>query len=132
MTVLAVADDRTVTMSGEELSALFGALNGLRKGDASVQLPLHWSGLSGKVAEVTAITAACDVLFGTDATVEVVYGQSGSIDGTSKAVTVHANSGRHIPIGTTRRWLIPIPSKGHAHGRGSVRQRQASDLGRFG
>src|SRR3954471_15081875 len=36
----------------QELVALLSALNGLRRGDASVRLPLHWEGLAGKVADV--------------------------------------------------------------------------------
>ena len=39
------------THSAEELSALLGALTALRKGDASVRLPIHWSGVAGKVAD---------------------------------------------------------------------------------
>jgi len=35
----------------EELAAMLGALTALRRGDATVRLPLHWDGLSGKVAE---------------------------------------------------------------------------------
>ena len=35
----------------EELTALLAALTSLRKGDADVRLPLHWSGMAGKVAE---------------------------------------------------------------------------------
>jgi HAMP domain-containing protein/signal transduction histidine kinase/DNA-binding response OmpR family regulator len=36
----------------EELAALLTALTGLRRGDASVRLPVHWEGLAGKVADV--------------------------------------------------------------------------------
>jgi len=35
-----------------EMAALLEALTRLRRGDASVRLPLHWLGLSGKVADV--------------------------------------------------------------------------------
>src|SRR5688572_22008279 len=46
-----VIEDPQVTGSVAELSALLGALDRLRKGDADVRLPLDWPGLSGKVAE---------------------------------------------------------------------------------
>jgi len=36
----------------EQLGTLLVALNGLRRGDASVRMPLHWSGVAGKVADV--------------------------------------------------------------------------------
>ncbi|MGA0612761.1 HAMP domain-containing protein [Caldimonas sp. KR1-144] len=36
----------------EELAALLAALTALRRGDATARLPVHWQGLSGKVAEV--------------------------------------------------------------------------------
>src|SRR5580692_6217587 len=35
----------------KEMTALFGALNALKRGDSSVRLPREWVGLSGKVAE---------------------------------------------------------------------------------
>ena len=44
-------DDSRLLAPAEELSALLTALTALRKGDASVRLPLHWSGLAGKVAD---------------------------------------------------------------------------------
>ena len=46
-----VLEDPNVAQSQPELSALFGALDALRKGDAEVRLPPHWDGLAGKVAE---------------------------------------------------------------------------------
>src|SRR3954469_2638584 len=46
-----VIDDPNVSGRQEELNSLLVALNGLRKGDASVRLPLHWTGVSGKVAD---------------------------------------------------------------------------------
>ena len=46
-----VIDDPNVSGRQEELNALLVALNGLRKGDATVRLPLHWTGVSGKVAD---------------------------------------------------------------------------------
>jgi HAMP domain-containing protein len=42
----------TVSVSSNELATLLAALTALRKGDASVRLPVVWTGLSGKVAEV--------------------------------------------------------------------------------
>ena len=35
----------------EELAVILGALNALKKGDASVRLPLDWSGVTGRIAE---------------------------------------------------------------------------------
>jgi HAMP domain-containing protein/signal transduction histidine kinase/DNA-binding response OmpR family regulator len=46
-----VLDDPSVSGRNEEMNALLAALTGLRKGDASVRLPLHWAGVSGKVAD---------------------------------------------------------------------------------
>ena len=37
--------------STDELTLLLGALTALRRGDASVRLPAHWTGLAGKVAD---------------------------------------------------------------------------------
>ena len=45
-------EDSTLLAPAQELSVLLAALTALRKGDASVRLPLHWPGLSGKVADV--------------------------------------------------------------------------------
>jgi signal transduction histidine kinase/HAMP domain-containing protein/CheY-like chemotaxis protein len=45
-------DESTLLAPAEELSALLAALTALRKGDASVRLPAHWTGLAGKVADV--------------------------------------------------------------------------------
>ena len=44
-------DTGVVTEPVEEWSALLGALNALRKGEASVRLPVHWTGIAGKVAD---------------------------------------------------------------------------------
>src|SRR3569623_3582974 len=44
-------DTGVVTEPVEEWSALLGALNALRKGEASVRLPEHWSGIAGKEAD---------------------------------------------------------------------------------
>ena len=44
-------DDPAVADS-QELTSLLTALTALRKGDATVRLPLHWQGLAGKVADV--------------------------------------------------------------------------------
>src|SRR6476620_3923062 len=46
-----VVDDPNVGGSLEELNALLVALTALKKGDASVRLPLHWTGVAGKVAD---------------------------------------------------------------------------------
>src|SRR3982750_4890075 len=46
-----VVDDPNVGGSLEELNALLVALTALRKGDAKVRLPLHWTGVAGKVAD---------------------------------------------------------------------------------
>src|SRR6187431_1597229 len=46
-----VVDDPNVSGRNEEMNSLLAALSGLLKGDASVRLPLHWSGVSGKVAD---------------------------------------------------------------------------------
>src|SRR5215203_2584309 len=46
-----VVDDPSVSGRNEEMNSLLVALSGLLKGDASVRLPLHWSGVSGKVAD---------------------------------------------------------------------------------
>src|SRR5437660_12265039 len=45
-------DESTLLAPAEELSALLSALTALRKGDATVRLPGHWTGLPGKVADV--------------------------------------------------------------------------------
>src|SRR6186997_2598947 len=46
-----VVDDPSVSGRNEEMNSLLAALSGLLKGDASVRLPLHWSGVSGKLAD---------------------------------------------------------------------------------
>ena len=47
-----VLDDATVAVHDRELSTLLMALTQLRRGNASVRMPLHWTGIHGKVAEV--------------------------------------------------------------------------------
>src|SRR6476661_1534991 len=47
-----VYEDSSVLAHADELAALLGALTRLRRGDASIRLPLDWSGLAGKVADV--------------------------------------------------------------------------------
>ncbi|HSW20355.1 MAG TPA: HAMP domain-containing protein [Ramlibacter sp.] len=47
-----VMDKSVATSSIEEMATLLDALTRLKKGDASVRLPLHWQGLPGKVADV--------------------------------------------------------------------------------
>src|SRR3569623_2286214 len=44
-------DTGVVTEPEEEWSALIGALKALRKGEANIRLPVHWSGIAGKVAD---------------------------------------------------------------------------------
>src|SRR5437868_4730974 len=39
------------SQSSEELTVILGALNAFKKGDASVRLPLDWSGVTGCIAE---------------------------------------------------------------------------------
>src|SRR3569623_2707681 len=46
-----VFEDAAVTAPVEEWSALIGALKALRKGEANIRLPVHWSGIAGKVAD---------------------------------------------------------------------------------
>ena len=47
-------EDSTLLAPAEDLSVLLlNALTALRKGDAGVRLPAHWTGLAGKVADVT-------------------------------------------------------------------------------
>ena len=46
-----VVDDPNVSGRNEEMNSLLAALTGLLKGDASVRLPLHWTGVAGKVAD---------------------------------------------------------------------------------
>ena len=36
----------------DEMTHILGALNALKRGDAAVRLPLEWSGIAGRVAEV--------------------------------------------------------------------------------
>ncbi|CAN7672669.1 HAMP domain-containing protein [Variovorax sp. LjRoot290] len=47
-----VLDKSVATSSLEEMATLLDALTRFRKGDAKVRLPVHWTGLSGKVADV--------------------------------------------------------------------------------
>src|SRR4051812_6888497 len=46
-----VIDDPGLNGRNEQMNALLAALTGLRKGDPAVRLPLHWTGVSGKVAD---------------------------------------------------------------------------------
>ncbi len=43
--------DTVLTAPADELATLLAALTALRRGDATARLPLHWSGLAGKVAD---------------------------------------------------------------------------------
>ncbi|MEO8154009.1 MAG: HAMP domain-containing protein, partial [Rhizobacter sp.] len=47
-----VMEDAAIAVPEREMATLLAALTQLRKGDASVRLPLHWEGLPGKVADV--------------------------------------------------------------------------------
>ncbi|MBC7664048.1 MAG: HAMP domain-containing protein, partial [Caulobacter sp.] len=44
-------ENRPVADSAAEMQQLLGGLVQLRKGDAGVRLPLHWSGVAGRVAD---------------------------------------------------------------------------------
>ena len=46
-----VVDDPNVSGRNEEMNSLLAALTGLLKGDASVRLPVEWTGVAGKVAD---------------------------------------------------------------------------------
>ena len=48
-----VLDDPTVATGAppHELVALLDALTALKRGDASVRLPQHWTGVAGKLAD---------------------------------------------------------------------------------
>jgi HAMP domain-containing protein/signal transduction histidine kinase/DNA-binding response OmpR family regulator len=47
-----VIEDAAIAVPEREMATLLAALTQLRRGDASVRLPLHWEGLAGKVADV--------------------------------------------------------------------------------
>ena len=40
--------ERSVAPS-DEMTAIFGALNALKRGDTAVRLPVEWTGISGRV-----------------------------------------------------------------------------------
>jgi signal transduction histidine kinase/DNA-binding response OmpR family regulator/HAMP domain-containing protein len=48
---MTIMENRPVADSAAEMQQLWGALIQLRKGDAGVRLPLHWSGVAGRVAD---------------------------------------------------------------------------------
>ena len=48
---MTIMENRHVADSAAEMQQLLGALVQLRKGDAGVRLPLHWSGVAGRVAD---------------------------------------------------------------------------------
>lgn len=74
------------------------------------------SWMQGKLCEFTAIGAGVDVLYGAGSGMTAaVYNQATTVDGTSKALTVHAASGRNIPSTTTRRWMVPPAGSGVTH-----------------
>src|ERR1700709_46402 len=50
-TRMTIMESRPVADAATEMQQLLGALVQLRKGDSSVRLPLHWSGVSGRVAD---------------------------------------------------------------------------------
>jgi hypothetical protein len=66
------------------------------------------SWLAGKYAEFTASGATCDILFG-GASVEVVYAQATGV--AAEVATVHANTGRRVPMDQTRTWIVPVPAQ---------------------
>ncbi|HET7865372.1 MAG TPA: HAMP domain-containing protein, partial [Burkholderiaceae bacterium] len=47
-----ILEAATIAVPERELTTLLAALTQLRRGDASVRLPLHWEGVAGKVADV--------------------------------------------------------------------------------
>jgi HAMP domain-containing protein/signal transduction histidine kinase/DNA-binding response OmpR family regulator len=49
---MTVLEHSAITLADREWSTLLMALTQLRRGDASVRLPVHWPGVSGKVADV--------------------------------------------------------------------------------
>src|SRR3954468_19460916 len=48
---MTLMETRPALDSASEMHQLLGALVSLRKGDAEVRLPLHWTGVAGKVAD---------------------------------------------------------------------------------
>src|SRR5581483_2294024 len=50
-TPMTVMESRPTVEPASELHALLAALVALRKGDANIRLPLHWSGVAGRVAD---------------------------------------------------------------------------------
>ena len=61
--------------------------------------------LKGKYAEVTAVGAACDFVFG-DSSVDCVYNEASTV--TSTVITTNDTTGRHVPDGATRTFIVPI------------------------
>jgi hypothetical protein len=62
----------------------------------------------GRFCNVTASGAAVDFILGSSISMTVpVYAQTSTLDGTTKALTVSAATGDHIPQDTTRRILFP-------------------------
>ncbi|MBX3621045.1 MAG: HAMP domain-containing protein [Rhizobacter sp.] len=51
-TPMRVLEDTAIAVPEREMATLLTALTQLRRGDATVRLPLHWEGLAGKVADV--------------------------------------------------------------------------------
>lgn len=63
--------------------------------------------MRGKMCEFTAVGVGVDVAAGTGSGMTTaVYAQASTVDGTTKAITVSAATGRHIPSGTTRLWYV--------------------------
>lgn len=69
-----------------------------------VKIPDEWR---GKVVEVTPHGASVALRFGTSTTVTVAYAQAAAVDGTTKVITPHADTGRRIVDGYPR--LIAVP-----------------------
>lgn len=76
--------------------------------------------MQGKMCEFTAYTSTTsldaggvDVLYLADkGGTACVYQQTTAVDGTTKALTVSAATGRHIVSGQTRKWLVPKAGSG--------------------
>ena len=47
-----ILEDSMIAAPEGEMAALLLALTELRRGNAGVRLPLHWTGIAGKVADV--------------------------------------------------------------------------------
>ena len=48
---MTIMENRPAVDAASEMQQLLGALISLRKGDPAVRLPMHWSGVAGRVAD---------------------------------------------------------------------------------